>query len=119
MNLLSFSLYASVFSKFFDINYDIFDRRKSDIYRRGENNFSGNNPSLYSDLNKGYLLRIHQDRHNFNHPVKRPYSGLQKRVNREFRNEITQRKAQNEKKIQQAFSRKIRNMKHQHDKAFK
>ena len=104
-----YSLHAYLSSKFFDINYDIFGIRSPKISRTEENNFSKNNYFPHSDLNKDYLLRRHQDRHNFNHSAKRPYSGLQKRVNREVRNEITQRKAQNEKKIQQAFSRKIKN----------
>ena len=84
----------------------------SDLYRREEknyygtiirNNFSINNFIPYSDLDRNYLLRRYQNRHNYNHYTKMPLNGLQKRCNNDFRNLAKQRRFEKEQKIKEAF----------------
>ncbi len=72
-------------------------------------NFLRENPISYSGLNKEYLSRRYQNRHSINHPTKIPFNGLQRKINQELKREIKQRKTENEKKIKEAFARKIKN----------
>jgi hypothetical protein len=85
-------------------SYRISDDEKS--LRAVKSNFPRDSPLPYFNLDKNYLLRKYQDRHNHNHLTNMPFNGLQKRVNREFREDIKQRKAQKEQKIKEAFKRK-------------
>ena len=71
-----------------------------------KDNFPHNHPIPYTDLSKNYLSRKYQDRNNCNRPTKICQKGLEKRIeNRDSK----MKKVQNERKIQQAFSRKIKN----------
>ena len=89
---------------------DLRRTEKKDYYRTIiKNNFPRGNPIPYSVSTKNYLLRKYQDRQNYNRPTKIPFRGLQKIVNQNLRNEIKQRKAENEKGIKKAFARKIKN----------
>jgi len=100
------------------INYEEIDRIISGVYRTEEknyygtllrNNFPRGNPIPHSNLNRDYLARTYQDRHNYNRPTKMPFKGLQKRVNQDFKNFVKQIASENEQKIEEAFDRKIKN----------
>jgi hypothetical protein len=110
-----------IYSAFCGEYYELFDMLISQSHRTEEknyyetimkSNFPRISPLPYSDLNKDYLSRKYQDRHNYNRPTKMPFNGLQKRANREFREGEIIRKEGLEKNIQKAFSRKIENKTH-------
>jgi hypothetical protein len=58
------------------------------------------------------LLRKCQERHGYCQGTKMPYHGLQNRANREFRRTAQIEKMCKEKRIKEAFSRKIENKTH-------
>ena len=106
--LIVFSNFYGGSQELFDIleNYRINDDEKS--ARTIKNNFPRSSPIPYSDLDRSYLLRRHQERHGYNQGTRMPYNGLQKRANREFA-ESSKKYAMKEQKIKEAFGRKIKN----------
>jgi hypothetical protein len=113
MRLLSYVIALSNFyggtGELFDLleSYRINEDEKSE--RAVKSNFPRNSPTPYSGLDRSYLLRRHQERHGYNQGTKMPFNGLQKRANREFRESKIVTKVREERNIQQAFSRKIKN----------
>lgn len=105
-----------LYSSFGIINYEAFEMLLSNSYSVEEknyyrtilkNNFPRGNPIPHSELNKDYLSRRYQDKHNYNHATKICQRGLEKRIeNKRLREEKRFKKAQKEQKIQQAFSKK-------------
>ena len=116
MNFRTSLILIDLYSACGIIGNEVFEMLLSDSYRTEEknyyrtilkNNFPRGNPIPHSDLNKDYLSRRYQDRHNYNRATKMPFKGLQKRCNQDFRNFVKQRKAQREQKIKDAFARKV------------
>jgi hypothetical protein len=119
MRSISYIICLSLFSGIGNEEYDLMRFLLAD-WSRTENknhyetiiktNFPSYNPFPHSDLDKSYLLMRHQDRHNYNHPTKICQEGLERRIENKRVKEIRRtEKAQNEKKIQESFSRKIKN----------
>ena len=107
--LIALSNFYEEYGELFDIlkSYRISDDEKS--MRAMKSNFPRDSPLPYSDLDRNYLLRKYQDRHNYNRPTQMPFNGLQKRADRGFRESRIVAKVREEQKIKKAFSRKIKN----------
>ncbi|VVB83039.1 Uncharacterised protein [uncultured archaeon] len=102
--------YVMILSNFYGNNFDVFDilesyRIKDDekSLRAVKSNFPRDSPIPYLNLDRSYLLRKYQDRHNYNRATKICQKGLEVRLKNK---EIKRKKAQREKGIKDSFSRK-------------
>jgi len=110
--LLVYNIFCGEYQEPFDMllsqSYRV---EEKDYYRTIlKNNFPRGIPDPHSDLNKNYLSRKYQDRHNYNKPTKICQKGLEKRIeNKRVKEKARIEKARTEQKIKEAFSRKIKN----------
>ena len=110
VSVILFDLYSScgiLGEEAFDILSDL--RRTEEKNHYGtilRENFPRGIPSLYSNLNKNYLVRRNQARYNFNKSTENFRKGLEKRVERKEIKEIrVLNKMLKEEKIKYAFKK--------------
>jgi len=112
MNFRTSLILIDLYSACGIIGNEVFGMLLSDSYRTEEknyygtilkNNFPRGNPIPHSELNKDYLSRRYQDRHNYNRATKICQRGLEKRIENK---KLKMKKAKREQGIKDAFARK-------------